>query len=117
MRKELAPRSWGCRARDDPASADTGGGPIDAIALLKADHGKAETLLTEPEATTERGVKTREDLFATVKGELTLHEVIEEELFYAELKAHPKALCIILEDLAERMEEPKRSGGGAGHPR
>ena len=50
---------------------------MDAIALLKADHDKVKKLLTELETTTERGVKTREALFATIKGELTVHEVIE----------------------------------------
>ena len=58
-------------------------------------------LLTELEATTERGVKTRQELFATIKGELTLHEVIEEEIFYPALKAHPKAKDIVLEGYEE----------------
>ena len=64
---------------------------MDAIALLKADHEKVKKLLAELETTTERGVKTRAELFATIKGELTVHEIIEEEIFYPELKAHPKA--------------------------
>ena len=63
---------------------------MDAIALLKADHEKVKKLLAELETTTERGVKTRTELFATIKGELTVHEIIEEEIFYPELKAHPK---------------------------
>jgi hypothetical protein len=74
---------------------------MDAIALLKADHDKMRKLLTELESTTERGVKTRQELFATIKGELTLHEVIEEEIFYPELKAHPKAQDIVLEGFEE----------------
>jgi hypothetical protein len=74
---------------------------MDAIALLKADHDKMRKLLTELESTTERGVKTRQELFATIKGELTLHEVIEEEIFYPELKAHPKAKDIVLEGYEE----------------
>ena len=63
---------------------------MDAITLLTDEHAKMRKLLTELEATTERGVKTRAELFATIKGELTLHEVIEEEIFYPELKAHPR---------------------------
>ena len=55
---------------------------MDAITLLTDEHDKMRKLLTELEATTERGVKTRQELFATIKGELTLHEVIEEEIFY-----------------------------------
>jgi hemerythrin-like domain-containing protein len=75
--------------------------PMDAIALLKTDHDKVKRLLNELESTTERGVKTRSELFATIKGELTLHEIVEEEIFYPELKAHPKAKDIVLEGFQE----------------
>ena len=74
---------------------------MDAIALLKADHTKVKGLLADLETTTERGVKTRAELFATIKGELTLHEIVEEEIFYPELKAHPKAKDIVLEGYEE----------------
>src|SRR6478735_12442975 len=74
---------------------------MDAIALLKADHDKVKKLLNELETTTERGVKTRAELFSTIKGELTVHEIIEEEIFYPELKAHPKAKDIVLEGYEE----------------
>ena len=74
---------------------------MDALALLKADHDKVKKLLTELDSTTERGVKTREELFSTIKGELTVHEIIEEEIFYPELKAHPKAKDIVLEGFEE----------------
>jgi hemerythrin-like domain-containing protein len=74
---------------------------MDAIALLKADHDKVKKLLTELETTTERGVKIRAELFSTIKGELTVHEIIEEEIFYPELKAHPKAKDIVLEGFQE----------------
>ena len=74
---------------------------MDALTLLKTDHDKVKKLLTELESTTERGVKTREQLFATIKGELTVHEIIEEEIFYPELKGHPKARDIVLEGYEE----------------
>ena len=74
---------------------------MDAITLLKTDHDKVKKLLTELESTTERGEKTRSELFATIKAELTVHEVIEEEIFYPELKAHPKAKDIVLEAFEE----------------
>jgi hemerythrin HHE cation binding domain-containing protein len=74
---------------------------VDAITMLKTDHDKVKKLLTELETTTERGVKTREELFATIKGELTIHEVIEEEIFYPALKSHPKAKDIVLEGYEE----------------
>ena len=73
----------------------------DAITLLTDDHKKMRKLLDELESTTERGVKTREELFATIKGELTIHEVIEEEIFYPALKSHPKAKDIVLEGYEE----------------
>jgi hemerythrin superfamily protein len=78
-----------------------GGAAMDAIAMLKADHDKVKGLLSELESTTERGVKTRAELFATIKGELTVHEVIEEEIFYPALKSHPKAKDIVLEGYEE----------------
>ena len=74
---------------------------MDAISLLKADHDKVKKLLSDLESTTERGVKTREELFATIKGELTIHEVVEEEIFYPALKRHPKAKDIVLEGYEE----------------
>jgi hypothetical protein len=74
---------------------------MDALSLLKADHDKMKKLLNELETTTERGVKTRTELFATIKGELMVHETIEEEIFYPELKSHPKARDIVLEGYEE----------------
>jgi hemerythrin superfamily protein len=69
--------------------------------LLKTDHDKVKKLLTQLEKTTERGVKTRQELFSTIKGELTVHEIIEEEIFYPELKSHPRAKEIVLEAYEE----------------
>jgi len=74
---------------------------VDALTLLKEDHDKVKKLLSELESTTERGLKTRSDLFATIKGELTVHEIIEEEIFYPELRDHPKAKDIVLEGYEE----------------
>jgi hypothetical protein len=69
--------------------------------MLKEDHVRVKALLAELDRTTERGIKAREGLFATIKGELTVHEIIEEEIFYPELKAHPKAKDIVLEGYQE----------------
>ena len=74
---------------------------MDAIALLKQDHDKVKELLTQLESTTDRAEKTRTELFATIKGEMVVHEIIEEEIFYPELKAHPKAKDIVLEGFQE----------------
>jgi hypothetical protein len=77
------------------------GNDMDAIQLLKADHDKVKKLLARLEATTERGIKTRTELFSTIKTELTVHEIIEEEIFYPALKDHPKAVDIVLEGYEE----------------
>ena len=74
---------------------------MDALTLLRDDHDKMKKLLSELERTTERGVKTREELFTTVKGELTVHESIEEEIFYPALKEHPKTKELTLEAFEE----------------
>ena len=74
---------------------------MDAIELLLADHKRVKRLLTELDETTERAVKTREELFGRLKKELTVHEVIEEEIFYPALKEHPRAKDIVLEAYEE----------------
>ena len=74
---------------------------MDAMSLLKEDHRKVKKILAELESTTERGVKTREELFTKVKQELVVHEAIEEEIFYPALKEHPKTKEIALEEYEE----------------
>ena len=74
---------------------------MDAITLLKADHDKAKKLMDELETTTERGVKTREEKWTKLLKELTIHENIEEEVFYPALIEHPKAKDIVLEAMEE----------------
>jgi hypothetical protein len=74
---------------------------MDAMSLLKEDHEKVKKILGELESTTERGVKTREELFTKVKEELVVHEAIEEEIFYPALKQHSKTKEIALEGYEE----------------
>ena len=74
---------------------------MDAMSLLKEDHRKVKKMLAELESTTERGVKTREELFTRLKQELVVHEAIEEEIFYPALKEHPKTKEIALEGYEE----------------
>jgi hemerythrin superfamily protein len=71
------------------------------MSLLKEDHRKVEKMLAQLESTTERGVKTREELFTRIKQELVVHEAIEEEIFYPALKEHPKTKEIALEGYEE----------------
>jgi hemerythrin-like domain-containing protein len=74
---------------------------MSAISMLKRDHDNLKGLLRELESTTERGVKTRTELFARIRQELTVHEAIEEEIFYPTLKQHPRAREIVLEGYEE----------------
>jgi hemerythrin-like domain-containing protein len=74
---------------------------MDAVKLLEEDHKKVKKMLGDLDSTTERGVKTREELFTKVKRELTVHESIEEEIFYPALKEHPKAKDLVLEAYEE----------------
>src|SRR4051812_40566673 len=69
----------------DRWAGTTKGARMDAVAMLKEEHDKVKKLLTELDSTTERGVKTRTELFGKVKQELTVHETIEEEIFYPAL--------------------------------
>jgi hemerythrin-like domain-containing protein len=74
---------------------------MDALTLLRRDHDSVKTLLRELEPTTERATKTRTELFGRLKSALTIHEIIEEEIFYPTLKQHPKARDIVLEGYEE----------------
>ncbi len=74
---------------------------MDALTLLKRDHGVVKKMLANLEDTTERAVKTRPEGLATLKQELKVHEKIEEEIFYPALKEHPKTKDIALEAYEE----------------
>ena len=74
---------------------------MDAVTLLKDDHDTLKKILSDLDSTTERGVKTREELFTRVRRELEVHEAIEEEIFYPALKEHPKAKDLVLEAYEE----------------
>ena len=74
---------------------------MDAVTLLKDDHDTLKKILNDLDSTTERGVKTREELFTRVRRELEVHEAIEEEIFYPALKEHPKAKELVLEAYEE----------------
>jgi hemerythrin-like domain-containing protein len=73
----------------------------DPIVLLETDHRRFEDLLKQGEATTERAVKRRTDLLATLTAELNVHELIEEKILYPALKAHPQGRDIVLEGYQE----------------
>jgi len=60
------------------------GKPMDAIALLKADHRKVEDLFESYEKSKSSSVKAK--LAQQICMELTIHATIEEEIFYPAVK-------------------------------
>jgi iron-sulfur cluster repair protein YtfE (RIC family) len=74
---------------------------MNAFQLLKEDHKKVAGIFEKLEPTTERGVKTREELFTQLKTELDVHTRIEETIFYPALKEADETHDIILEGYEE----------------
>jgi hypothetical protein len=74
---------------------------VDALQLLKGDHQKVKHMLEELDATTERAEKTRTETFERLKHDLTIHEMIEEEILYPALKGFAKTKDITLEAFEE----------------
>ena len=74
---------------------------MDAITLLKNDHEKVSAIFEKLEPTTERALKTREELFAKLKAELDVHAHIEETIFYPAIKDAAETRAITLEGYEE----------------
>jgi hemerythrin-like domain-containing protein len=74
---------------------------MNAFELLKKDHEKVSGILEKLDATTERGVKTREELFTQLKTELDIHAQIEEQILYPVLKEAKETEDITLEAYEE----------------
>lgn len=77
---------------------------MNAIELLKNDHDKVESIFEKLEPTTERAVKTREELFTQLKQELDVHAHIEEKIFYPRLKEEDELEDITLEGIEEHHQ-------------
>ncbi len=60
-----------------------------------------ENLLKRGEATTERGVQARRDLLDAITAELSLHEMVEENVLYSALQERPEGKDIALEGFEE----------------
>ena len=67
--------------------------PTDAVALLKADHRKVEDLFAKFKAA--KGADRKQRLVTEICTELTIHTIIEEEIFYPACKGE------VEEDLLE----------------
>ena len=62
---------------------------MDALTLLREDHQKVKELFGEVEATEDP--KERQRLFGEIMTELTVHERIEEQIFYPAVEARARA--------------------------
>ena len=90
---------------------------MDAFTLLKNDHKTVAGLMEKIDATTERALKGREELFTQLKSELDIHAQIEETILYPVLEKADETHDISLEAyeehkvvkrlLAELAAEPK----------
>ncbi|MGA9772504.1 MAG: hemerythrin domain-containing protein [Blastocatellia bacterium] len=69
--------------------------------ILKEDHKKVSGIFEKLEPTTERAVKTRQDLFARLKAELDVHTRVEEKVLYPVLEKIEKTHDITLESIEE----------------
>lgn len=74
---------------------------MDAFELLKTDHKKVSGIFEKLEPTTERAIKTREELFTQLKQELDVHAEIEETIFYPAIKDADETHEITLEAYEE----------------
>lgn len=74
---------------------------MDAFTLLKTDHKTVAGLMDKIEKTTERAVKTRDELFAQLKSELDIHAEIEEKILYPVLEKADETHDISLEAYEE----------------
>ncbi len=74
---------------------------MNAFQLLKEDHKKVSGIFQQLEPTTERALKTREELFTKLKQELDIHTQIEETIFYPAIKDAHETREITLEGFEE----------------
>jgi hemerythrin superfamily protein len=74
---------------------------MDGLKLLEQDHKLFKQILAEGEETTERAEKTRAELFARLKRELTIHEQMEEQVLYSALREIAKSRDMALEGYEE----------------
>jgi iron-sulfur cluster repair protein YtfE (RIC family) len=74
---------------------------MNAFELLKQDHEKVSGIFEKLDETTERGVKTREELYARLRMELDIHSQIEEEVFYPAIEEFDATREITLEAYEE----------------
>lgn len=60
---------------------------MNAIDLLKADHEKVKSILSQLSESTDRAVKKRTELLEKLELEVSIHTQLEEEILYPAYKA------------------------------
>lgn len=60
---------------------------MNAIDLLKADHEKVKSILSQLSESTDRAVKKRKELLEKLELEVSIHTQLEEEILYPAYKA------------------------------
>lgn len=80
----------------------------DAIELLVKDHDKVENMFTQ----IEQGVteETGKTLFTTIYHELTLHAIVEEQIFYPAIARNPKFKDLLKDAFSEHAEVKQQLG-------
>jgi iron-sulfur cluster repair protein YtfE (RIC family) len=90
---------------------------MDAFTLLKTDHKTVAGLMEKIDATTERALKGREDLFTQLKSELDIHAEIEEKILYPVLEKAEETHDISLEAYEEHRLVKQLLGELEGEPK
>ena len=72
---------------------------LDALSLLKKDHELVKALMSKMKD--EDDPDLLQSMFEQLVDELSIHERIEEEIFYPALAEHPKAKADVLEGFEE----------------
>lgn len=77
---------------------------MDALTLLKQDHDEIKDLMSQLDAQKEERSTDKETVFSMLTQKLTLHEGLEESIFYPAMREHPKTAELALEGYDEHKE-------------
>jgi hemerythrin superfamily protein len=72
--------------------------PIDAIALLTADHKEVKAMFKQYDELGDRAKAAKKKLADQICTALTLHATVEEEIFYPALRAASKEAADLLDE-------------------
>lgn len=77
---------------------------MDAYQILSNDHRAVDRIFEEIEQTDSRKTEQCDRLFQKLKKELELHTLVEEKIFYLEMKKHAAIEALVGEALEEHDE-------------